>query len=133
MTFNQIEKQWDENLLALALRADKLCEKRLRELVAKLKNITIDHITMGMGSWMMSGPDFKSVYDDDSECDMDLQHIIYWLECVTGVKPGMYVWKPKRLTKSELAVLTELYKLCEWWVDKTGGMDISFKAPATET
>lgn len=125
MTFTKIEKEWNMKFLALANEAEKKCRKRLVEIVKKLRFITITKIIMGMGSWVIYGSDFKIIYEDGSEGTTDIQEIIYWVEGYLGYTNGK-VWKPKDITKSEIAVVVELSKICEWLVKNTGGCDIEF-------
>jgi hypothetical protein len=120
MNFKQIEKQWEKDLSTLHNKFAKCIEQRVRELVAQLKNFTIQKIDMGMGVWSIHGPEFQAVYDDDSEGSKELHEIIYWIQ------NGNYCWNPKSITKAEESIFKELIEICDWWVDQTGGDVLTF-------
>ena len=123
----QIEQQYDAGWSKLASKIDKLCEARVRELVPLVTCCTIEHITMGMGTWSLSGPDFKATWDDDSDGDMELQEIVYWYEGMEATAGrGGKIWRPTHIDDNQYAALKELNELLDWWCDRTGGNDIQF-------
>lgn len=120
MNFKKIEKQFEKDLSTLHDKFNTLCKQRVFELVAQLKNFTIQEIDFGMGTWVIRGPEFQVVYDDDPEVyTMELHEIVYWTQ-------NNYSWKPKTITKAEEEIFTELVQICEWWLDQTGGDTITF-------
>lgn len=123
MNFEAIREEWDTKLSAIANSTNDKCCKRLAELVSKLKNITISRIIMGMGSWVLRGSDFIVIYDDGIEGVVGIQEIVYWLEGHLKYA-NEKLWRPKHITEPEIETLAELYHICEWLIDKTGGCDV---------
>lgn len=119
MYFKKIEKQWDKDLSTLHDKFNTLCKQRVFELVAQLKNFTIQKIDMGMGVWSIDGPRFEVVYDDGETGNFELHEIIYWMQ-------NNYGWNPKTITQAEEKIFEELIEICDWWVDQTGGDVLTF-------
>ncbi len=120
MNFEQIEDHWETQKLLLQFEVDKLAAERVRVLVKRMSPFRITKILFGNGTFTFDGPNFAVVYDDESRGELPIVELLYY---------GQYrnfVWTPADMTPRIDEALNELVRLCDWWVDTTGGEDVSF-------
>jgi hypothetical protein len=117
----KIQKHWEDEKYNLQLEIDRMCIVRARQLVDTLKPFQITEILFGNGTFTFRGSDFPVVYDDESEGSLPIVELLYY-----GEQYRSFVWTPRDMTPFLLEALIELVQLCDWWVDATGGKDMTF-------
>lgn len=118
-THKEITEAWDEQQRLLVEKFDPQVRERLVSLNGVLRRFKFENLICGMGTWTVNGPNFIADYGDGEEDDLEIECLFEWAY-------SDKVYDPKDLTKEEEAALKEFCDLCEWWVETTGGDDISF-------
>lgn len=120
MIFNRIQSHWDERVHQVQIEVDQMCIDRVRELVKVLEPFKIQKVLFGNGAFTIDGPDFAVEYEDESRGYLRIEELIYY---------GQYrdfLWTPVEISPKRLEALNEFVDLCDWWVDVTGGEDVTF-------
>lgn len=124
MTLRQIQAEFEKGRSKLHAVVDAKCAARSKVIVAGLKNFEIARINFGNGTFAWIGKNFRTSYTDDDQVEYGsspLSDLTYWIE-----DKERYLWQPAKMLKQERVLLEELVDLCYWWVDQTGGCDVSF-------
>lgn len=117
-TLETIQKVYEDQLEIINRNTDERCRFRIQTLNKRLRRFGFESLICGMGSYSVQGPDV--IFDDGHEqYPRSAQDVIYWAENQEGDAP-------KDLTDTEREALEEFAELCDWWVETTGGNDVTF-------
>ena len=125
MSLTNIQKLWEAEKFKLQCTVDNLCTYRVKQLVAGLKHFRITKLIFGNGAWLALGDDFPVTYEDESHGKRGIQVLFDW--CTNGGN-FRYLFEPTEITTLEVELVRELAELCDWWVDISGGEDVTFHA-----
>jgi hypothetical protein len=106
-----------EERLGARLRGLALTRLRRLRFLAPLRLIC------GNGTWLLTAAPFAVVYDDDSRGDV---HSGALQDLGLARRDGRNLsWSPAGWPEGALEALDELVEICDWWVEATGGEDLT--------
>ena len=118
MNLKQIERDFRVREKTFDIVTNRQCKQRVFDLIGLLApRFKITEIKIGMGVWVVNGSDFF-VKEDKKIRMLPLSGIFDWL---TEHRIPLV----KGLSKKHVALFLELQDLLDFWMEKTGGEDIS--------